>query len=770
MRKIASFPKSNYLSTVKNNSNSHTQKLRFSASSNAQYIKHHSYIGLLHDPSRIATLNDAKRLHGLSITLGSFPTQEPVFLHNNLIARYAALGDFSMARKLFDEMPQRNVVSYNSMISCYVRQGLLLEAFGIFSQMRNRGFRPTEFTFGGLLSCRWMDVFEGMQLQGLIEKSGLLYIDAFAGTALLGMYARRGRLDEALGIFEFMPIKNSASWNTLISVLGQMGCVQDCILMFSEMRMSGIRVSESTFVTILSNLQEMDVDLGEQMHGLVVKHGFENVASVYNCLIHMYVKFGSSFSAEKVFETAPVKDVVSWNTIIGAMANGDEPTRALCIFQEMSATGLAPNDTTLVNVLQSCSRLRLLSRGECIHAEMIKKSFECDVVCGSALVSFYAKCDKVEEAHSCFDAITHKNLVSWNSLMLGYSNRGSSFTTKILRDMIHSGFYPNGTSFSIAIKSAMMRELPQLHSLAITMGYNDVAHVSSSLIHSYARNGLISDALRFAESGNGNTRLSVVPSNLIAWIYNRTGQYEKTQELYAKEENPDTVSWNILIAACSRNGDYAATFELFDQMRRISLVFPDNYTFVSLFSVCTRLCNLALGSSLHGLIVKADFSLCDTFVCNTMIDMYGKCGSIGGSVKIFNEMKGEKNVFSWTALVSALGLHGYANEALERFGEMEELGIKPDKVAFLAVLSACRHTGLVKEGMDLFEQMRVKYGVEPDIDHYLVVVDLLTRYGHIKDAERLILGMPIAPNAMIWRSFLEGCKRRSAAGELALAA
>ena len=133
-------------------------------------------------------------------------------------------------------------------------------------------------------------------------------------------------------------------------------------------------------------------------------------------------------------------------------------------------------------------------------------------------------------------------------------------------------------------------------------------------------------------------------------------------------------------------------------------------------------------------------------------------------------MKGEKNVFSWTALVSSLGLHGYANEALERFGEMEGLGIKPDKVAFLAVLSACRHTGLVKEGMDLFEQMRVKYGVEPDVDHYLVVVDLLTRYGHIKDAERLILGMPIAPNAMIWRSFLEGCKRRSAAGELALAA
>lgn len=767
MRKIASiFPKSNYQSTATHNPTSYTQKLLLSASSNGQHIKHHSYIRLLHDPTRTGSLNDAKRLHALVITLGSFPTQEPVFLHNNIISKYAALGDIPMARKLFDEMPHRNVVTYNSMITCYVRDGILEEALVLFSEMRKRGFKPTEFTFGGLLSCRWMDVFEGMQLQALIEKSGLFYVDAFAGTALLGMYVRHGCSDEALGIFEFMPIKNSATWNTMISVLGQIGWVQDCVLMLSEMTKCGIRVSDSTFVGILSSLQEVDMDLVEQLHCLVIKHGFDNVASVYNCLIHLYFKSNATFLAEKMFETAPSKDIVSWNTMIGAMANGDKPTKALYIFQEVSASGVDPNDTTLVNALQSCSRLCLLSCGECIHGKMIKKGFESDVFCGSALVGFYAKCDKVEEAHCCFDGIIQKNLVSWNSLMMGYSNRGSSFSTRLLRQMIRSGYYPNGSSFSIVLKSALMLELLQLHPMAIKMGYNDVAYVSSSLIYSYARNGLISDALRFVECDD--TKLPVVSSNIIAWIYNRTGQYEKTQELYAAVENPDTVSWNILIAACSRNGDYTESFELFDHMRR-SLVFPDNYTFVSLFSVCTRLCNLSLGSSLHGLIVKLDYDLCDMFVCNIIIDMYGKCGSVEGSVKIFNGMK-EKNIFSWTVLVSALGLHGYADEAVETFREMEGMGVKPDRVAFLAVLSACRHIGLVKEGMDLFKEMEVKYGVKPDIDHYLVVVDLLTRNGRIKEAERLILGMPIAPNALIWRSFLEGCKRQSTAGDLALAA
>ncbi|KAI3457158.1 hypothetical protein Pfo_013821 [Paulownia fortunei] len=767
MRKLALiFRKTTYHSAVTHNLISSTHTLHFSASSNGQSIKHHSHMHLLHDPPKIDSLNEAKSLHALVITMDSFPTQEPVFLHNNIIAKYASFGDMFMARQLFDEMPHRNVVSYNTMISCYSRDGFLEEALGLFSEMRKCDFKPTQFTFGALLSCHWLDAFEGMQLQALIEKTGLFYVDAFAGTALLGMYGRHGYLDEAFGIFEFMPKKNLVTWNSMISVFGQMGYIEDCIFMLSKLMMSPVGISDYTFVGVLSGFEEVDMQLGKQIHGLVIKYGFDNVASVYNCLINMYAKSAATCLAEKMFENAPVKDIVSWNTLIGAVANSDRPTKALNIFQEMCMTGLSPNETTLANVLNCCSRLEILSYGECIHAKMIKKRFESDVYTGSALVNFYAKREKVQEAHICFDGITQKNLVSWNSLMLGYSNRGSSFSIRLLQEMIHSGYYPNGMSFSIVIKSSLKTELLQLHSLTIKMGYHENAYVSSSLISSYARNGLVSDALIFV--GSGNTMLPVVSSNIIAWIYNQTGQYEKTQELYAAMENPDTISWNILIAACSRNGDYKETFELFDHMRR-SQVCPDNYTFVSLFSVCTKLCNLALGSSLHGLLVKTDFKLCDTFVCNTMIDMYGKCGGIESSIKIFNEMT-KKNIISWTALVSALGLHGYANEALKRFGEMERMGIKPDKVAFLAVLSACRHVGLVKQGMNLFSQMKLKYGVEPEIDHYLLVVDLLTRYGHIKEAEQLILGMPIAPNALIWRSFLEGCKKQRTIGSHALTA
>ncbi|KAL8541066.1 hypothetical protein ACS0TY_002375 [Phlomoides rotata] len=379
-----------------------------------------------------------------------------------------------------------------------------------------------------------------MQLQALIEKSGLLCVDAYTGTSLLGMYGRHGCVDEALEIFECMPKKNLVSWNIMISVLGQMGYIEDCIFMFTELRMSPVGISESTFVSVLSCLEEVDMQLGG----------------------------ANIWISEKMFENAPVKDTVSWNTIIGGMANSDRPTKALHLFLKMCVSGLSPNEMTLANVLHSCSRTQILSHGKCIHAKMIKK------------------------------------------------------------------------------------ELLQLHSLTIKMGYIENSYVSSSLISSYARNGLVSDALIFV--GSGNTKLYVVSSNIVAWIYNRTGQYEKTQELYAEMENPDSISWNLLIAAYSRNSDYNESFDLFDHMRK-SQVYPDKYTFISLFNT--------------------NFKICDTFVCNTVIDMYGKCGGIESSVKIFDWMT-EHNIISWTALISALGLHEPSGNVLVVFDEFGDDLIK----------------------------------------------------------------------------------------------
>ncbi|KAF2295073.1 hypothetical protein GH714_031349 [Hevea brasiliensis] len=458
--------------------------------------------------------------------------------------------------------------------------------------------------------------------------------------------------------------------------------------------------------------------------------------------------------AEKTFEEAACTDVVTWNTIIGALAKNKKPREALEQFLKMYENGIMPNQTTFVSLISSCANLLIPMYGEFVHAKIIMHALETDVYVGSALVDYYAKCGKLDDAKRCFVTINEKNEVSWNALIQGCANKCPSASISLLLEMLQCGYRPNEFSFSAVLKSSSKLEIQQLHCLIIRMGYEDNEYVLASLISSYGRNGLISDVPVFIAASE--TPLSAVPSNNIAGIYNRSGQYHEALKLLSQLEEPDDVSWNIVIAACARNRNYKEVFELFKHML-MARIHPDNYTYVSLISVCSKICDLALGSSVHGFLIKINFSFCDAFVCNVLIDMYGKCGCLGSSVKIFNGMT-DRNLITWTALISALGINGCAYEALERFKEMEYLGFRPDKVAFIAALTACRHGALVREGIELFEKMN-SYGIEPEMDHYHCFVDLLVRNGHVREAEKVISSMPFPPNPYIWRSFLEGCKR-----------
>lgn len=711
--------------------------------------------------SKVRSFKITKQLHALTITIGSFENQQ-IFVCNNIVSMYATVGELSVARKVFDKMSCRSGVSYNTLIGSYGRCGLAEEAWNMFYEMRVLGFEPTQFTLGGLLSCDWIDLNQGNQLKALAIKNGLFSSNAFVGTSLLVMYGRRGWLDEAICVFEDMPFKTLVTWNSMISLLGHYGFVEKSVFLFRELIRMKCALSESSLVAILSGIfSKQDLEIGRQIHGLVIKKGFICEIPVVNSLITVYAKYADICWVERLFVEVPVRDIVTWNSIIGTVAKSQKPERALYFLLEMSICGVLPNAITYVNILQSCVNLAIPRYGESVHAKIIKRSFGFDVFVGTALVDFYSKSGNLIYAHQCFDDIIEKNVVSWNSLIYGYSKNCSltPTSTMLLREMLRLGLIPNEVSFSMVLKSSLELETHQLHCLIIRMGYQNNDYVLSSLIVSYASNGLISDAIAFVTEFN--SPLPAVPSNIIASIYNRTGQYDETLMLLSQLEEPDSVSWNMVIAACARNNYYEEVFDVFKQMRIFDIL-PDNYTFVSLLSVCVVVSNLSLGSSIHGLIMKTNFDCCDTFVCNMLIDMYGKCGIIESSTKIFYNMK-NRNLITWTILISALGFNGYASKALEQFKEMELLGFKPDGVALNTVLTACRHGGLVREGMSLFRKMKKNYGVEPDMHHYHNVVDLLANHGHFQEAEEIISGMPFPPNAAICRSFLEGRSRHASA-------
>lgn len=656
---------------------------------------------------------------------------------------------------MFDELPYRTLVSYNTLITAYGRRGDVNNGLNLFNHLRVCGFVPNPHTFTGLLCCEALNLFQGFVLFGLSIKNGIFASDAFVGTTLLGLFGRIRCFEEAFSVFDEMPHKSLVTWNAMLVLLACNGFVEESKVLFRDLLGLGISVSEGSFVAVLSGIvgSQEDLSYAEGLHCLMTKCGVDCDTTAVNSLIGVYVRSKALFSAERLFEQVPVQNAVSWNMIIDAMVKCGRPQMGLEMFVNMSRRGLMLSQATFVAVIGSCIALRNSVCGESVHAKVIRTGLESDVIVGTALVDFYSKCDNLISAHDCFHQIEKKNVLSWNTLILGYSNIDSIKSILLLKEMLQLGCYPSEYSFSAVLKSSSVSNLHQLHGLVIRMGYENHEYVLSSLAMAYTRNGFTNEALLFVQEFN--YPLSVIPSNIIAGIYNRTCQYDETIKFLSLLQSPDVVSWNIVISACARSGNYNEVFELFKHMNS-ACICPDKYTFMSLLSVCTKLCSLDLGSSLHGFILKT--YNCDTFLGNVLIDMYGKCGNIESSFKVFNEIT-ERNIITWTALISSLGLNGYTHEAVKTFHRMELIGLKPDALALRAVLSSCRYGGLVREGMGIFKKMKTIYGIQPEVDHYHCIVDLLGKNGQIKEAKEVIASMPFQPNVNIWRSFLDGYAR-----------
>lgn len=226
------------------------------------------------------------------------------------------------------------------------------------------------------------------------------------------------------------------------------------------------------------------------------------------------------------------------------------------------------------------------------------------------------------------------------------------------------------------------------------------------------------------------------------------------------------VTWNAMIAGyCSQSERIAEKYardalELFRGMlveSTNSEVKPTDTTMVCLLSAASQLGVLETGACIHAYIEKTiDSPENDVFIGTGLVDMYSKCGYLDNASSVFKQMK-QRNVLTWTAMLTGLAVHGRGKEALELLDAMGAHGVKPNAVTFTSLLSACCHGGLVEEGLHLFHAMEGKFGVVPQMQHYGCIVDLLGRSGHLKEAYELIMGMPVEPDAVLWRSLLSSC-------------
>ncbi|XP_057757485.1 pentatricopeptide repeat-containing protein At5g50990 [Arachis stenosperma] len=305
------------------------------------------------------------------------------------------------------------------------------------------------------------------------------------------------------------------------------------------------------------------------------------------------------------------------------------------------------------------------------------------------------------------------------------------------------------------------------HARVVVLGYATYPSIVSSLVSTYANCHLPHIANHVVH--HAFTHVSnLFNMNLILERLMKVGQCDVAKKVFVKMPVRDVVSWNTMIGGYVKNSRVVDALSIFRGMLNAK-VEPDGFTFASVVTACARLGALANAKWVHTLMVEKRIEL-NYILSAALIDMYAKCGRIDVSKCVFEDGVRD-HVSVWNAMINGLAIHGLALDAAAVFSRMEMENVSPDSVTFIGILIACSHCGLVEEGRKYFDMMQNQFLIQPQLEHYGTMVDLLGRSGLLNDAYDMIKAMPIEPDVVIWRALLSACRnhRKKELGEVAIA-
>lgn len=503
--------------------------------------------------------------------------------------------------------------------------------------------------------------------------------------------------------------------------------LDDAFLFFCRMKRDGVRPTVYDFAYLLKACGEnSELKMGTEVHSMLISNGFSSNMFASTAVVNMYAKCRRLSDAYKVFNRMPVRDLVAWNALIAGYAQNGMAKIALELVIQLQEEGQRPDSITIVSILPATADIRALILGKSIHGYAIRTGFDSLVNVSTALLDMYAKCGSVSTARVIFDGMCRKTIVSWNSMIDGYAQSGMSREAlSLLHMMLDEGVEPTNVTVMEALHAcAELGDLEQgmvVHKLADDLGLGSDVSVRNSLISMYSKCKKINIASKIFE------------------------------DLQCKT----LVSWNAMILGYAQNGHVSKSLNYYFTMQKEGIK-PDSFTMVSTIAALAELSLLRQAKWIHGHVVRTGFNK-NIFVMTALVDMYSKCGTVHTARKLFNAMD-ERHVTTWNAMIDGYGTHGFGQAALELFSRMQWGLIKPNKITFLSVISACSHSGLVEEGKKHFATMKEYYGLEPEMDHYGAMVDLLGRAGKLDEAWEFIQHMPIKPGVSVFGAMLGACK------------
>ncbi|XP_078440473.1 pentatricopeptide repeat-containing protein At1g62260, mitochondrial-like [Wolffia australiana] len=507
------------------------------------------------------------------------------------------------------------------------------------------------------------------------------------------------------------------------------------------------------------------------------------------------------------------RNVVTWNTILGACVRHREILRARAIFNEMPAKDVISWNT----MLSGYAVAGQIDDARKLFDEMPER----DAVSWNSMISGYARCGRIFDAVRLFDEMPVRNSVSWNAVVTGLLGCGGvEQAIRMWRKM------PVRDSASLsALISGLSRNgmLDVAETALLDAGEGDV-DAYNTLIAAFGRAGRVDNARRLFEmvpcahaEGKRRFQRNVISWNSMIMSYMKVGMVQSAKDLFdemverdsfswntmiagyvqsggmdeamallRKMPYPEERTWNLMISGLARNGDLNGARRLFDMMpcrntiswntliagydqagehcEALSLfstmmssgeVAPDGHSLSAALSACASLASLCHGKQVHQVLTKRVAP--DTPISNALITMYARCGSLTDARLGFDTIMTRRDVVSWNAIISSYAQHGRADEALQLFSLMGA-EVLPTHITFVSLLHACCHAGLVDHGRHIFDAMVHQHGISPQMEHYAALVDLFGRHGRLEEAVDIVISMPLSPGQAVWGALLGACR------------
>ncbi|KVH89020.1 hypothetical protein Ccrd_009011, partial [Cynara cardunculus var. scolymus] len=439
--------------------------------------------------------------------------------------------------------------------------------------------------------------------------------------------------------------------------------------------------------------------------------------SISTTLIHWLCKKAKIREARKLFdefEKSSIPNVLTYNTLIAGMCEMGELCEAGRLWDDMVEKGCVPNAFTYNMLIKGFCRAGNAEEGMKILEEMLEK--RCLPNKSTYSILLMGLCDSGDE----------RNVMKVLDMAAGLS--GQAMDADVWQ-VLH-------TFTSLFAASATLHSLPQglmLHAHLIKLGYEFDLYASTALVDMYAKLGFLPSARQVFDK----MEMRDVPTwNSLVAGYARNGDMEGASKLFDEMPVKNVVSWTAMISGYSQNAKYATSLKLFLEMEKVKGIQPNEVTIASALPACANLGALEVGQRIES-YARARGYFKNLFVCNALLEMYARCGRIDKATAIFEEIGARRNLCSWNTML----------------GE----GTAPDDVTFVGAILACTHGGMVKKGRELFKSMKNDFSINPKLEHYGCMIDLLGRAGELREAYNLVQSMPMKPDSVVWGTLLGAC-------------